>query len=158
MAQDRDIHSKAEDRRLIYFYLGCAILFLILAFSSIYIASTRTAEPRDVLPSVPKVSASTKNKSYVRMPSMSFSVGNQYATQVEMDITLEVDSKDVDLIKGHMPEIMDRLNSFFPKVKFDQLDRPRAMFLLHKNMLWEINNVVKPVEVRDLLLKNLVIM
>jgi hypothetical protein len=53
---------------------------------------------------------------------------------------------------------MDRLNGFFPKVEFEDIDEPNSMFLLHKDMLRQVNNVGMPISVHDLMLRSLLVM
>jgi len=99
-----------------------------------------------------------RDAAYVDVPRMTVSLGGSASTRIQVDITLEVPKKDADVLEGYLPKIMDRLNVYLPKIKADELKNPDAMFMLHKEMLYQINNIGIPVKVNDVVLQNLVIL
>jgi hypothetical protein len=143
---------RADKTPFLRFYIASLALFLILAVSGFYfggkwLISNRTSskgEPAKVL-------------EFVNLPHMTVSVGNQASMQMEMNVSLEVERKDVPILEGYIPQIVDKFNAYFPEVNVDELHGPFAMHNLHKNMLWLVNSVGMPVYVYDLMLKDLVI-
>jgi len=148
------MRRNADKNRFLHFYAASVGLFLILALVGFFFADKwmPLARPPPAAKSNP-----LEELAYVRLPRMSISLGNEGFMQMRMNISLEVESKDVPILEGYIPQIVDRLNAYFPHVNFDELDRPHAMFLLHKNMLWQVNSVDMPIIVHDLMLQNMVI-
>jgi flagellar basal body-associated protein FliL len=106
--------------------------------------------------SSPAAQARMNALAYVDLPRMTISLGNGVETQMGVNISLEVARKDMVVLEGYMPQIMDRFNVYLPKVDVEEVARPTGIFWLRKSMLWQVNNIGMPVPVHDLRLQNLV--
>jgi flagellar basal body-associated protein FliL len=152
----------AEKSRLQLLYIASMAVLLALAAFGTYWVSEKELTP--IAPPVPNKTEPDKaaniitNMAYLNLPRMTVSLGKGGTMQVRMDISLEVAPEDLLVLEGYVPQIVDKLNAFFPKVKFEELDQPHAMFLFHKNMLWQVNSIGMPVTVKDLTLKNMILM
>lgn len=152
------MEKNAEKYTIIRLYVASVVIFIILAVAGYFLAgrwgllparisSTSSSEATGLVP----------DWAYVDLPRMTVSLGHSATTHMQVDISLEVAPKDVMVLEGYLPQIMDRFNLFLPHVKVDELSRPIGMYSLHKNMLWQVNNMGMPVSVHDLMLQNMVI-
>jgi flagellar basal body-associated protein FliL len=145
-----------EKNRFLQFYIGSVVLFLALAGVGAYFADRAGLLSASSPASTAR--ASKADRANVSLPRMTVSFGSGPGKRMQINVSLEVERKDVSVVEGYLPQIVDRLNVFFPKVKMEEVGKPRAMFLLHKDMLWQINNIGMPFVVHDLMIQNLVIM
>jgi flagellar basal body-associated protein FliL len=152
------MEKNAEKYTIIQFYVASVVIFIILAAVGYFLADRWGMIPARTS-SAPSSQATgfVTDWAYVDLPRMTVSLGNSAATHMQVDISLEVAPKDVMVLEGYLPQIMDRFNLFLPHVKVDELSRPIGMYSLHKNMLRQVNNMGMPVSVHDLMLQNVVI-
>jgi flagellar basal body-associated protein FliL len=154
-------HNAEKSRLQLLYIASMAILLALAAFGAFWVGEkelTPIAPPAPNKTEPNKAANIITDKAYLSLPRMTVSLGKGGTMQVRMDISLEVAPEDIIVLEGYVPQIVDKLNAYFPKVKFEELDQPHAMFLFHKNMLWQINNLGMPVTVRDLTLKNMILM
>jgi len=146
--------SVGQEKLLCYYLIGLAF-FLTLACAGVYfVEKHREAERvalRGQMPVLPDVA-------YVGLPSMALSLGKGTSMNLMLDVSMEVDSKDAAILEGYVPQIVDRLNLFFPGIKIKDAMQPNATYFLRKDMLWQINSIPMPVTVRDLVFEKMVIM
>jgi flagellar basal body-associated protein FliL len=170
------MERNSEKTPFLYLYIGSLAFFLSLASvggywmgkEGGYLHPSRTApsasSPSSSEEGSPSSSASSPNAevlsdmAYVDLPRMTVSVGNGSFRQARVDISLEIARKDIPALQGYMPQIVDKLNTFFPQVKFEGLDDPHTMYVLHKDLLWQLNSLDLPVPVRDLVFRKLIVM
>jgi flagellar basal body-associated protein FliL len=155
--KENPMERKTDKNRFLHFYVGSVALFLVLAAVGYYWVDREGLLSASSPPSAPP-HESKADRTYVDLPRMAVSLGGGTGNQVRVNISLEVDRKDASVVEGYLPQIMDKLNVFFPKVQIEELRNPRAMFILHKDMLWQINSIGMPFSVHDLMLQNLVVM
>jgi hypothetical protein len=144
-----------EKNHFVRFYVGSAVFFVILAASGYavtdkWIVMQTPPAPASLRPNLPDMA-------YVGLPRVSVSFGGPGTGQMQLQMALEVEPQHVEIVEGYIPRIMDRFNAYFPKAQLDRLDRPHAMFLLHKDLLWQANQVGMPVPVNDVLIQKLVV-
>jgi flagellar basal body-associated protein FliL len=152
------MEKNAEKNIIVRFYVASVAIFVILAAIGYFWADRWGMVPENlsVAASSPAAQARMNALAYVALPRMTISLGNGAETQMGVDISLEVARKDMVVLEGYMPQIMDRFNTFLPKIDVEEVAQPSGIFLLRKNMLWEVNNLGMPVSVHDLRLQNLV--
>ncbi|MDD3370521.1 MAG: flagellar basal body-associated FliL family protein [Alphaproteobacteria bacterium] len=143
---------QAEKTRLIRFYAGSAALIIVLAILGFLYAGNVISSGS--APTTVRRSGAPE-MSYIGLPRVNVAFSGPFAMQMQLDLTLEVEPRYAMIVEGYVPKVMDRLNAYFPRAKLDDLDRPHAMFLLRKEMLWEVNNIGIPVPVNDVLIQNM---
>lgn len=137
------------------FYVGSLVFFLVLMVLGYW-----WVEETGILGNQPSYK---KQKgpiawTYIEIPRVTVSLGQGTFMQIQLDLALEVEPKNAAVIEGYIPKIADRLNGFFPRVDLDDIQESRSMFLLRKNMLWQINQVGAPVPIHDVIIQKMVIM
>ncbi len=149
-----------EKKRMLRFYATSVTLLIALAIIGLFMA-----DQWGLISTQPTVSTDSsvshkgaRDIAYVDVPRMTVSLGGSASTRMQVDITLEVPKKDAAVLEGYLPQIMDRLNAYLPRIKIEDIGRPDAMFMLHKDMLWQINNIGIPVLVQDVMLQNMIIL
>jgi flagellar basal body-associated protein FliL len=143
-----------SERRILYFYLTCIALFVALFLLGIYHVSARLSGATATFRTG---SGPTDEWAYIELPRVTTTMGGGNMMQVKIDVALELDPRHVGPIEGYVPKIMDSLNTLFLKVDIEKLDQPKYMFLLHKDMLWRLNNLGMPFNVHDVMIKQLII-
>jgi hypothetical protein len=71
---------------------------------------------------------------------------------------LEIAKKDLPVVEGFQPHMVDKLNTFFISIDPDKIQETMYMPWLHVEMLKQINSVGSPVPVHDVLLRQMLIM
>lgn len=152
--------ERSSENRIFAFYLGSIALFLGLGLIGIYYISLKdvpaaaTSHSEDA--ASPSGAVAPAGMAFVDLPRVTTSLGG--VTQVHIDISLEVATGDVSAVEGFVPQIMDRLNVFFPKANVESLNQPTAMTLFRKDALYQVNSIGIPVTVHDLLFRAFIIM
>jgi len=96
---------------------------------------------------------------YQDLPRMTVTLhGDSSGMHVRLDLSLEVAKKDVRVIDGYQPRMLDRLNGFFGSVDPERLRQTRFMPWLHQEMLKQVNSVGSPAPVRDVVVRQMLIM
>jgi len=93
---------------------------------------------------------------YYDLPRMTIAMGGN-GRYVRLDITLEVAKEDIYAIDGMRPRILDRLNVFFGALKSDQIESASAPSWLRNETLGEVKKAVAPVQVRDVMFRQFMI-
>ncbi len=143
-----------EDR-IHRFYIGSLALIVVLGVfgylvTEHFVTSTEVAQTQ-MRPQVQPMA-------YVELPRVNVSFGGPFAMQMQLDLALEVEPKNVMVVEGYIPQVMDRLNAYFPKARLDSMnERSHGMFLFRKEVLWEVNQIGMPVPVNDILIQKLVV-
>jgi flagellar basal body-associated protein FliL len=145
----------ASRNQIVQVYIACLAMFVALAVGGYFLADRAglIAHPR---------SAATQDfvtdMAYYDLPHMNISMGGGRSTHLWVDIALEVARKDMPIIAGYQPQIMDKLNLFFSKMKPEDVEQPDAMPALRQEILWQINSAGAPIPVHDMMLRRMVIM
>lgn len=147
--------TKFQKDPMFLFYIVCLVFFVILSAAGLFwVKQERAARSRlSVMTTRPAL-----NLALVSLPRVTISIGNGGRGQMNLDMSLEVEKKDVSVVEGYVPQVLDRLNGFFPRVDFYEVEHSRSMILLRNDMLWQINSIGMPVQVRDLIIQKMVIM
>jgi len=146
--------SMGQEKLLVYYLVGLSIFLTLACAGSHWIEKRKEAERNVVV--IP--AHCIPNTAYVGLPRMSVSLGQGDSMNLELEISMEVDSKDAEILEGYVPQIVDRLNLFFPRIRIKEAAQPNAMYFLRKDMLWQINSIPMPIKVRDIVFEKLVIM
>jgi flagellar protein FliL len=71
---------------------------------------------------------------------------------------LEVrDQEDAALVQQFMPRISDNFHSYMRAVQAEDLAGPEAVYRVKRDLLARVNQVVRPVQVRDVLIKEMLV-
>ncbi|MDD4615713.1 MAG: flagellar basal body-associated FliL family protein [Alphaproteobacteria bacterium] len=146
-----------NENRIIRFYIGSFLLITALAVFGFVVADRIVAAERAQKAIKTQLRANEPDMAYIGLPRVNVSFSGASGMQMQLDLALEVEPRYAEVVEGYIPKVVDRLNAYFPKAKLDSLDRAHAMFLLRKDMLWEVNQVGIPVPVNDVLIQNLVV-
>lgn len=149
--------TKFEKDHMFWFYIGCLGFFVLLGAVGFFWA--KKIGPVHSTPTATALSARpVLSLALVDLPRVTISLSNGSRGQMNLDMSLEVEKKDIPVVEGYVPQVLDKLNNFFPRVDFYEVDQSHSMLLLRNDMLWQINSIGMPVHVRDLIIQKMVIM
>ncbi|MFA5040908.1 MAG: flagellar basal body-associated FliL family protein [Bdellovibrionales bacterium] len=150
----------ALNNRILQFYVATSILFIALGSVGYFMADKWEAISKNPFSAASyfRSPEAASVLTFVDLPRMTVSLGNSAISQMSVNISLEVESRDMMVLEGYMPQILDKFNLFLPRVNIEEISKPPGLFMLRKNMLWQVNNLGMPIRVHDLLLQNLIIM
>jgi len=96
---------------------------------------------------------------YYDLPRMTvvLNSGNK-GPHVRLDISLEVAKKDLPLVEGYQPHMIEKLNNFFVTVDPERMQQAMYMPWLHTEMLKQINSVGATAPVHDVFFRQMLIM
>ncbi|MFY9287308.1 MAG: flagellar basal body-associated FliL family protein [Alphaproteobacteria bacterium] len=102
----------------------------------------------------------TTDVAFLTLPRMNFSILSQDGRpgRLRIDMTLEVEQKNIARLEDYQPRITDRLSTYVRRMDMDDIRRPNAAVSLRKQLLKEVNNASYPVPVMDIIFRQFVIM
>ena len=90
--------------------------------------------------------------------SMTISSGSGESGRLRLDVSLEVEQKNLAQLEDFQPRINDKLVSFVRKLDMDDMRKPEALPELRKELLRQVNSVSYPVPVMDIVFRQFIIM
>lgn len=110
----------------------------------------------ETVPDVPDLSEVT----FIDLPQIlvNINTGPNAASYLKLQVALEV-TKDTDLtkIEPAMPRIVDRFQVYLRELRLEDLSGSEGTFRLKEELLRRVNAAVAPIEVRDVLFKEMII-
>ena len=89
---------------------------------------------------------------------INLNTGERQARYLRAKIALELPNQDaVDVIKRNMPRVVDQFQVYMRELSPQDLNGAAGMFRLKEELLRRVNAAVAPVEVRDVLFRELVV-
>ena len=89
---------------------------------------------------------------------VNLNTGERQARYLRAKITLELPNQAaVEAIKRNMPRVIDQFQVYMRELSPEDLNGAAGMFLLKEELLRRVNAAVAPVEVRDVLFKELLV-
>lgn len=97
--------------------------------------------------------------SYVDLPrvSMSLSSADGSNGRIRIDMSIEVEKRNMGRIQDYQPVISERLVKYIRNLQVDDVRKPNAVPQLRKNLLKEVNSVSR-MPVMDIIFRQFVIM
>ena len=68
-----------------------------------------------------------------------------------------VGQPNADLVRQFVPRITDNIHSYLRAIRVDELAGAEAVYRIKRDLLTRVNQVVKPVTVRDVLVKEMLV-
>jgi flagellar FliL protein len=98
-------------------------------------------------------------KQFYRLPRIEISVpdtnGALHFTRI--GINLEIEEKNVARFEDYAPRVSDRLIHYFEQTDAETIGKANTSHRLRRNLLEEINDASKPVQVSDLVFREFVV-
>jgi flagellar basal body-associated protein FliL len=97
---------------------------------------------------------------YIDLPRMNMTISSSTGKtgKVRIDMTLEVEQKDMARFEDFEPIITDHLAKYVRQLDMEDLKRPSGVPNLRKELLKEINVISHPLPVFDIIFKQFVIL
>ncbi len=97
---------------------------------------------------------------FVALPQMDMSMAstNGQRGQLRMNISLEIEQKNMARMEDFQSRVTDRLVSYVRKMDIDAIRKPNALPMLRKELLKEVNSSSYPVPVLDIVFRQFIIM
>ena len=136
-------------------YAGCASVLLILAIVGYSIIDKNKHIDRPKHIENPFFSDMT----YMDLPRVNVALGKGIdTTHVRVNIALEVTKKDLPIIEGYQPRIMDKLSLYLGSLTPEQLRMAGTSSIMRQSLLQKANAAGAPVPIHDLFFEQIVIM
>lgn len=97
---------------------------------------------------------------FVELPRMNMSISSSAgdAGRVRIDMSLEVEKKNLARFEDYQPIITEHLNNYVRNLDIEEIRSPNAVPKLRKELLKEVNTMSFPVPVLDIIFRQFVIM
>jgi flagellar basal body-associated protein FliL len=98
--------------------------------------------------------------SFVDLPRMNLTIASAAGSsgRIRIDMTLEVEKKNLARFEDYQPIITDHLISFVRQMDAEDMHKPNAAPTLRKELLKEVNRVAFPVPVLDVVFRQFLVM
>lgn len=99
--------------------------------------------------------------SFVDLPRMNLSIPSSTGSatgRIRIDISLEVEKKNLARFEDYQPMITDRLLNYVRKLDAAEMHHPNAVPVLRQELLKEVNSFSYPVPVIDLVFRQFLVM
>lgn len=97
---------------------------------------------------------------YLDLPEIlvNLNTGGRKATYLKMRVSLELkDPLDVPKIEGQMTRVMDTFNVFLRELRIEDLKGSAGMYRLREELLARVTTAVAPIQVNDVLFKEMLV-
>ena len=144
-------------------FLTTYVMVLTLLAVMGYVASDYTIRQQQARDAAARGSSPsfTTDVGFVALPRMNMTMTSskgQATGRIRIDISLEVQQKDLARLEDYQPLITDRLISYVRKLDIEDIRRPNAVPNLRQDLLKQVNNASYPVPVLDIIFRQFVIM
>ncbi|MDR3424623.1 MAG: flagellar basal body-associated FliL family protein [Alphaproteobacteria bacterium] len=147
--------KNASRSRMVQIYVACVLLFVGLAACGYLVADQAGL----IKHPAPVAHAFVSDMTYVDLPRMMVDVGSKDSSaQVQVDISLEIASKDKAILEGYQPRITDKINDFLSQEPPEEIARFSSTPWIRQELLRQVNGVGSPVPVYDVLLRQMLIL
>lgn len=99
-------------------------------------------------------------KEYMDLPEflVNLNTSSRSSSFLKMTIVLDLaDAKDTAVIEANMPRILDSFNAYLRELRPSDLYGSAGLYRLREELLVRVNKIVAPVQVNDILFKQILI-
>jgi flagellar FliL protein len=100
------------------------------------------------------------NVVYFELPEIivNLNTGGRQKTYLKIQVSLELQkAEDIPRVEGVMDRIMDTFNVYLRELRIDDLKGSAGIYRVHEELLMRVSAVVAPVQVNDLLIKEMLV-
>ena len=138
-------------RKIIAIYVLTVMVLVSLTVCGYYYSSYEKIKKSTL-----NTSGFSTDMAYYDLPRVNLTMGhNGAAAHIRVDISIEVSKKDMIIVQGYQPRIVDKLNIYLSNLDPAVMRRVSAAVQLRHDMLDEVNRIGMPVPVHDLLLRQM---
>lgn len=133
--------------------VGAAVMLGLFGGSSPPPAETAGAPP-------PPAPAQQQRAFFFEVPDLivNLNTSGRKSTFLKIKIALELESpQDVDRINEVLPRIVDNFQVYLRELRIDDLNGSAGMYRLREELLRRVNIAARPVKVRDVLFKEMLV-
>ncbi len=141
---------------VIGYILGLAFLAFLGYSAGDYTARVKEKQQIDLV----KSHNFTTDVAFVDLPRMNLTIASTTGTagRIRIDMSLEVEKKNLARVEDFQPIIMDRLVSYVQQLDAKDMRKANAPPNLRKELLEEVNKVSYPMPVLDVIFKQFVVL
>ena len=155
----------AEARKRSVVIIGSAVLFVIGSLAAAYLSGLldpllKSVAGGDDRLDMSVASFSAPKPQFVDLPEVLVNLNTTSATNtyLKVKITLELaDSKDLSKVEALMPRIVDTFQVYLRELRAGDLSGAQGIYRLRKELYGRVVEHVKPVVIKDVLFKEIMV-
>lgn len=151
--------AKSGGKKKLILFIGAPLLLLILVGAGLYFTGFFTkhdahaeAEHKEEVKAGPSV--------YHDLPDLlvNLNVAGRQARFLKISVSLELGSAgDVAAIQAAMPRVIDHFQTYLRELRLDDLRGSAGIYRLRQELLTRVSAAAQPVQVRDVLFRELLV-
>jgi len=149
--------GKKSKKKLIIIAAGAVVLLLALGSGAFLLLGKSKGEADKKGSSE---AAKVEQPVYFDMPQLlvNLNTGTKQTSFIKATITLELTNKeDTPIVEANMPRLMDSYNTFLREMHATDLTGSAGVYRLREEMLQRANTILAPVQVKDVLFRELLV-
>jgi flagellar FliL protein len=151
-------------RKTLMFVVAPAVLGVLVLGGGAYFFLFSGEEPKPVAAGAPGAAhqeAAVEHPTFVDVPEIlvNLATGSDKPAYLKLSISLELQggAEAEKALEPVMPRVVDQFQTYLRELRVEDLSGSAAMFRLKEELLRRVNMAVQPVEVRDVLFKEMIV-
>ena len=159
--------GKKGSKKMLLIIIGAAVLVVIGGVAGAWFTGLLDPVIAMVTGSPPESSSGGKEGTgapgdpvFLDLPEIlvNLNTGGRKATYLKMRVSLELQNPlDVPKVEGQMTRVMDTFNVFLRELRIEDLKGSAGMYRLREELLARVSIAVSPIQVNDILFKEMLV-
>ena len=151
-------------RKTLMFVVAPAVLGVLVLGGAAYFFLFAGEEPKPAVAGAPGAAhqvVEAEHPTFVDVPEIlvNLATGTDKPAYLKLSISLELQggAEAATALEPVMPRVVDQFQTYLRELRVEDLSGSAAMFRLKEELLRRVNMAVQPVEVRDVLFKEMIV-